>query len=658
MANKTSLDVAIEMRNIDIINDTITQNPILLVQINYKYTLPLHELYKNGSHDIVLQYVEKYPDAIGRLDHYNYNLFHIACVYLDIDILTKLCKLNTLKDNLNIINYIKETPLLRLLTLYKTTNIQIYYDAIILILEHGANPSILNITNYIINNFDEEKGLFLLEKLYSYGLNINIGLSAASQKSFTQIISFLVKQGCPINGNTFANLIYNKNNKALNILFDNINTFTEIKYFDKDLNILSHIALKTPEIDYEVLFKFIEFENINHKNMNHDTPLHYIIKYHRINNFVEILKNKFINIFSKNKQGIKPIDLVHSDELHLLIDLFTTGYLKHNKLSNINMLCLKNVRKKMFNERKCIKKVNRSKIIFFKEVSDIKFIPISFFLLIYNYVVLKSLRNKVSIPFICHNNDILYNNELQHVMYDSDIMNFRIPFHHSLFPNYAPSYILWYNENNYYFHQSFDFYLMKALCSKNQFIMVKLTIIFKEAAHANCLLYNKETNILERFDPYGSADYNVMDSVIYDRFNKIISIYNKNTKLIFYTPNDYMKTISLQPISDDTNFMNRREGDPNGFCAAWLYWFIEHRVANSDIPIEEFILDSINIINEHKYKSDTNNFINYIRNYVAILEKKKNNILIQCGISKYDIYNEHYTDEQQNLVAQVINNLY
>lgn len=680
--DKNELDLAIEQNNINKITTIMAEHPDHFVNNNYRNTLPLHNLFINRQYSLVSTYIEKYPLSIAKQNFFKLNLFHIVCRYLNDDNYNLFINMLKIKDVANILNVCDNgnlTPLLEILRLFLNTNNVFYYNAFLLLLENGAdiNFPLCNAPIFkIIVIPPDEVSISLLKNLQKFNLKLDIydyiynPLHDAITKQTTSnnlIIEFLVENGCNINSKNYANLIIRKNLIGLNILFKHLTDISQLIYLDENMNNLIHLAL-FHNINLDITFKLIsllcnENDYINQKNVDHNTPVHYIVTYYNINHFTEILNKKFINIFVKNKQGIRPIDIVKPDQLSTLLELFVNGYLYTNNISNPNTPCLKYIKKKIFNEKKCLKSIKKTKINFFKEVPNALYDPRTTLIFLYKYCVYKKIKNKLVVPFISHINDILINDKIlfdnQFLILPNDKTIFsELYYEFNYFPNYAVQTIIWQDKYTHYVHPLLAFYLTKAIQSKQPFIGFHLEICYKYGnAHSNGLLYNKETFTLERFAPEGSIvtkNIQDLDHFINKTFSKIIN----NSKFKYIYPQLYFNTNSFQTISKDHNKLDGKQGDPGGYCFAWTMWFFENRINNCNIPLDIFINESIQMINDKKYKSSGNNFTNYIRNYSSELIKMKNNILIQCGINKLNIYNNNYSHEELSKIALVINNLY
>ena len=86
--------------------------------------------------------------------------------------------------------------------------------------------------------------------------------------------------------------------------------------------------------------------------------------------------------------------------------------------------------------------------------------------------------------------------------------------------------IIWVDQNIFY-PTNLDEIIQKFLNSKNRFLVIPLGIELSIGSHANILIYDKEINEMERFEPNGGSypytfNYNpdLLDSILAQKFKK------------------------------------------------------------------------------------------------------------------------------------------
>ena len=211
----------------------------------------------------------------------------------------------------------------------------------------------------------------------------------------------------------------------------------------------------------------------------------------------------------------------------------------------------------------------------------------------------------------------------------SDILSNFIYFYHSD--------ILWHNEKIFYIPK----YLKKAFNNYNikgvDFIFINLGIINQNTNHANILIFDKDNNSVERFDPYGDWKTNnidKLDQTLEKLFKKII-----NKKIKYIKPSDYLIANSFQSISNEDNKFIKRFGDPDGFCLAWCYWYLELRLNNKGID-QKLVEKAIKKINKTQ-----DSFLIHIRNYANNIAKFKLKELTNVGFDEHLLHNQFLNDK-------------
>ena len=197
--------------------------------------------------------------------------------------------------------------------------------------------------------------------------------------------------------------------------------------------------------------------------------------------------------------------------------------------------------------------------------------------------------------------------------------------------------IFWYNKKLYWVNPFFE-KAVKNVYQKKRFMLISLIIIQKDTNHQNFIIYDKQKNSIERFDPYGFINNENtldLDKFLDKLFKKII----KNIKYI--SPKEFMNRIGFQNISEFENkYENIKIGDPNGFCVAWCFWYLEMKLNNPDLDNIKLINKSIkNIINTNK------SFTEYIRDYANDLFNIIEKIFLQIKLTKNTIYNKMLSKE-------------
>lgn len=472
------------------------------------------------------------------------------------------------------------------------------------------------------------------------------------------------------NNNPLVHALLNNDIISINLLIDN--NFDVLQY-DKYLYTPLHVALDIKNLSGEIILKLLYLGDTNMQNVHGQTPLHKLCKHHNFNNYSSVLVNKKLDIFIMDSYKKRPIDYLDGDKINDFIDLVVQSYSRlimdpsySYIIKNIVKCmddvdtneCKNEIKKYIFVTERSIpmdkdKSIVNMKLINGNKVANGLFNANSLHNMIYTILILNKYDN-LCIPFQYAFNDCIINTKLNmYNLYTMGIDNLvydTVNIYNHYFYEISPYLILWKDKNVNYINKNFGFYIKKCLGNeKVRFIFMKLTLVpSNNNTHANIIIYDKVNNKLERFEPYGLIPY--VDSYDLDIFIEDVGKKWINKKLSYIKS----KNIGLQVISDDSNYDVKKLGDPGGFCLAWTYWFLEMRITNPDMDIDEIIRDTIGDIVKMNVTDGSRMFINFIRNYANDLDKEKNEFLIDAGIDEKNIYNLDFSNGDND---KIINKL-
>jgi len=226
-----------------------------------------------------------------------------------------------------------------------------------------------------------------------------------------------------------------------------------------------------------------------------------------------------------------------------------------------------------------------------------------------------------------------------------------------------PAIILWQNKNHYFsFLENDNENILKN--NTKRFIYIYIVILNTNVyvAHANCFIYDTKTNNGYLFEPYGMTDVYTDDNEGLDEL--LINIFKKEFgKVNYYYPEDYMKNINFQLVSKDGLYHIKNIGDPGGYCLAWCIWFGEILIKHPDTEIsllmKNFInRENINLLlteNDIKTIKSNNYYLDFIRLYGQKLTNEKNKILLNMGVTNYELYKNIYSDDTKFKIKNYVN---
>lgn len=366
-----------------------------------------------------------------------------------------------------------------------------------------------------------------------------------------------------------------------------------------------------------------------------------------------------MDIYIKNLKNKSPFEYVKNYDIPEFIEVIVDSYiycLGYHGCTNEK--CRTFIKTKIINEKQSFPHIevydefkDEFKMIMGEEVNYGKFNSDTIHSIIYTLCMLEKYDN-LCIPFQYYNNDKFMNDKLLNeinlykTLEDTIIFDI-VDIYTNLFYEIVPYLMLWNGPTKYYYHRNLNFYLKKCfLMDKIRFICIKLTLIPSYiGTHANILIFDKKTKILERFEPYGIIPFLEIEKLDKMIGKKIIKYFEEYYGPVTYlAPKDYMQNINFQMISNDADINVKKLGDPAGYCLAWTFWYLELRINNPDIhpkKLVKYAFDAIRVIakeNNDKVDGETI-FIDFIRNYSSKLDVKKNSFLCNAGIKEKNIYN-------------------
>lgn len=622
---------------------TISFNNIFAMERLLKYGASPNASDKNGYNSLHLsifarniqmcQYVIDYNVDIQSKCLYGESSLHIACNLQLIDIIRLLL---LKKININIQDFEHEFT-----ALHYSINLN-NKEIVTLLLEHGADPNIQDMVgntsiHYCINENNLEC-LILIIKLTSKKINVNL--------------------------------------------------------WNFDGYIPLHIALLTNPVNLdEYIELLLEKSNINIQDNDGDTCFHILCKKQIWKNYIKKLETKKIDIFIKNKLNERPIDYIIKTEFELFLNMISESYLNririyegniiwNNEWENMckNELLIHNLSEK---EKKVIesiegknykinlfdvsKKKDICKIIIKDQLNDIyndknllmcsKSFPIK-----QGYACLKmneganlnvctftgsTIDILIGLIFLLKKYPDACSTISKNFTENKELCKFYksigiIMNTHCEFLNFE---IIWVYHKLYLIDEFYDNF-KKCLNKKDKkYIIIPLGIEMREGSHANYLIFDKQNNEIERFEPHGSSaptglnyNPNLLDDILENRFKELVP----NAKYI--RPSDFLPKIGFQ-IMDVGERYKRKIGDPGGFCALWAIWYVDmkltYRTLNRNVLVNQMITS---------IKSQNISFRNLIRNYAKNIIDIRDNILEKAGIDINDWLNDQFTNSQINII--------
>jgi hypothetical protein len=432
------------------------------------------------------------------------------------------------------------------------------------------------------------------------------------------------------------------NNIILFLLNNNIN----INICNTELWLPVHRVFFNPKnYTLEVKKKILkETKNLNIQNTLGNTVLHYIILNDNIKKYNDILVNKKLDIFIKNKALDTPLSIAISKKINKkLMDIVVESFINQMKKSQVK-----------YTKEEAIKFILANKISIYKKTNDNDNIIIAD----YNYVnhnkfstnsintqlffiVMLQRYNNLGIPYLSNNKIKLENKTYPNEVFNNFIQRVKKYLYYKKEFMYLKIY--WGDENNYLITPNIGEAIKNTFKFK-KYVIVFLHIYNKSMSHANVLIFDKEKKIIVHFEPHGK-----LNGYIGKLYETMKNIFKKELKGFKYiAPLEYLPNNAYQ-VMDNQNLYNKKVGDRLGYCGAWCFWFVELYINNNKYDLKSLVDKSIKKLINTKYT-----FIDHIRNYANNLNEKNVELLNNYGIKYNYINNQSFTDDTEDLILNEI----
>lgn len=587
-----------------------------IVVTRRKTFLDIIEIMKKHNLSVHLDYV--------REDNRTILLDIIDILTLDAKYYDVLEKMNELKVNFNLPN---ESPPLLYAISKKLEEI-----AIFMIDKLKVNVNIISTNQYSALILALKNGLVkVVDKLLDCDIDVNfagaenrfVPMSLCLKFGYIDMAKKMIKSG---------KIDFNKKNDSLN---------TPIYYL-----IINIADGNTSKDINELLRIFIEHSDLTNINFFNITPFQLLVKHNLWQNNVDILKNKNIDINLVDRSGISALSYVKSADMPKFIKL-TEKNIKLNKQISID-------EKKTVVLPDILNSDNSYGVFNADSVHNIMYLM---------YILLN--YKQCTIPMRLPLEEIItweaYTTGLQLAHHDgmTNMLISIATFYISTFYSLSPMIIFWRDKYCNYENKNLNLYLSRAINSDYRFVVMRVTLIVdKSLSHANLVIYDKKSNRLVRFEPYGDwefLDCYYLDNKLVNMFKKAISDKSRRSTMKYVRPENYLNRTKFQTLSLGDHYEFKNLGDPEGYCLAWCYWFLELKLKNPDMNEKTLVENALDEIIKIAKPNDDNPLLNYIRNYAKHLDNEKNNALKSMGIGEHDLYRLSYDSEKLATIRQYVN---
>jgi ankyrin repeat protein len=593
-------------------------------------------------------------------DQYSFTSLHLAVYSKNYDICNKIINKGV---NINAVTPIGESAL------HIACNLKLY-DIAKLLLKHNIDPNIQDkndeITALMYTIYLHNVKLFKL--LLKYGASPIIQDSDGNSAIHHIIIED--------SGELLHELLQDKRKGTWNFNIHNIAAKLPV-----------HILLERHIKETDDTKYIVSQSDLNYQDNIGNTALHHICK-RRVWGFLkDIIVDKKLNVFIRNYNKVRPVDYVSKAELDEFFNLVADSYNNVLKRGNVewtteweNMcrrdiyydklnkakkgvidkyldksvdkskeICKQIIVKKLWSLYKCevcdagcsypLKKGGKCiKIGDYEPVEMCTFIGLSIDILFGLIYLLRKHKNACTTV----DTNFIKNDEIcSHLASMGIETNTRCDFN-----NYE---VLWLFKKKLFFSNNFTKNFNNCIQNKDiRFVICPLGVETNVAGHANYLIYDKNTKVAERFEPYGQSpanyDYNekLLDTLLSHKFKEI------DPDIKFLSPAEYLPKIAFQYF--DVHEKNTSKlGEMHGNCGSWSIWYVTMRLTYPDYEPKILVDKLLKAI-----KRDGYFFKNIIRDFSKEITNIRDDVFKKAFITINEWINDEYTQEQYDIIIKSI----
>jgi len=479
-------------------------------------------------------------------------------------------------------------------------------------------PDNINSVHYILEKSCNQ--LEIIKKYFKFDLNrIKDNMLISFQLvdlNNLDCLKKLIKLGLDINlanseGTILSYAIFKNNIDFINFL---ITQNIDFSYTNSVENSYFNFILDINTIDIKLQRFFLEKTiDINKQNIGGNTTLHIIFYLNRWDDFKDILINKKVDLTIKNKYNKTPLDYIKKKDRNKIKDQFK----HHIKSEDVDI-----------------------KLLTYKTPYHTSYTGYIWVWITSVHYILDKYKN-VGLP-LCKNIDKKESEDIK-----KNSLNWQISFDIQD-TCMSCSKIYYKSKSEYYIASNLE------TCIKNiinkELIFIGISIIFNDGNHAGMLIIDNNKKLIERFETtgvYHSLYENDLDLILEKKIPKIMFKLTKK-EYKYNAPKKYQSLYDFQEIGEKAFFKYINE--IGGFCQAWIFWYLEHKILNNHLDSKELIIKLKN-----KLLQENKTIIDHIRSYANKLEIYNRKIMAKLKIKKNDIYRLHQLqDVRKDFMEKII----
>lgn len=509
---------------------------------------------------------------------------------------------------------------------------------------NDENMNILMILSQSNNNLDEDMNKYILQLLQNEQLNLNCfnsityytflfylidnnNIEIFKSKEFKQNINKIDINAQLKDGTTIFNYILNvpESLQCIYYLIDNFPQSDVNKYNNKYQTPLFSLLLKYYKRNLDPIFldyinKLIDKTNLNILPTDFNYSCMDLLIYTNLwDKYIDILKYKKINISNLSYKHI----INNYDNIDVFIDLLIENhiyfikkydkpeiYKKYNLTKNEKDY--KKILLEQFKKDKNIllKPVSKNDLITY-DLTSIEDISTNLFDKYFN--VICSMKFLESLGVNC--------------LYDKNNFTNNI---------YTDKYTIFYKTYKSLLLNNNIEIIEELLTSDTRYTIINLQIELKFYAHTNFLIYDKEKNILERYDPHGYLYYNQNN---YKELDEELNKWCKQN-YIKYEYNNSLTNIQIVGIQQVNDVVYSK------YCLLYCVLYVMFKINNTSLSKDKLNKKIL------KYLGQFPNTLYQLSYY--ILSKTKDVIFKKYNIPEYKYYSSDLTEDEYKQIYKYL----
>ena len=364
------------------------------------------------------------------------------------------------------------------------------------------------------------------------------------------------------------------------------------------------------------------------QNNENNTVLH-LMKPIIWKKYANILENKKMSIFLKNKYDLSFYDILISEKLldtflNILVKSYYNQLINNPEKEYVSEWETKCANKKL-KLKDCENEINASinKGLSYPQKKTNYCINITS-KMVSNLSYLGITVDIIGGLLLLKNNEVMTSLSLSNIISNYNLTDF-YKTNRIIRTDFLNFEIIW-TYQTIFFPIGLDTLFTNFLKSKKRYFIIPIGIDLSQGSHANILIYDKKYNCLERFEPDGANSPNgfyyfpdELDTYIYQYFNKIL-----NNQFEYQMPKNYIPKISFQRYEIlETEHI---KVDNRGYCGAWCAWYAYQRI-RTGIKMNKLIPKLL-----QKIRGSNLKFKQIIKNYSGIMADERDKLFKKCNL--------------------------